>query len=165
MLAGTSVSIMPSLCPSSTPRVGCQAHGQVALGDLQGADCPASGQPVLVLCHLHSTEVLPGVQREPPVLSLCHCLLSWHCTLLKRALHYHLCTLPFRYLQTLVRCPLNFQFSCPVEDHSLESQPQEGPAQHCSHSSVLPFITVRMFLRPFNLVLSFSSKPDLESLS
>lgn len=44
---------------------------QAALGDFQGGDCPASGQPVLVLYHLHITEVLPGVQREPPVFSLC----------------------------------------------------------------------------------------------
>ena len=43
MLAGTSVSIRPSPRPSSTPRAGCQAHGQVALGDLQGGDCTASG--------------------------------------------------------------------------------------------------------------------------
>lgn len=27
-----------------------------------------SGQPVPALCHMHITEVLPGVQRAPPVL-------------------------------------------------------------------------------------------------
>lgn len=37
---------------------------QVAFGDLQGVDYAASGQPGLVLHHLHSTEVLPGVRES-----------------------------------------------------------------------------------------------------
>lgn len=40
---------------------------QVASEDLQGGDSTASGQPVRVLQHPHSTGVLPGVQREFPL--------------------------------------------------------------------------------------------------
>lgn len=38
-----------------------------------------SAKPMPVLSNLHSTEVLPGVQRKPLVLHFCtHCILSWH---------------------------------------------------------------------------------------
>lgn len=36
------------------------AHNQVASGDPQGGEPTAFGQPVAVLCHLQSKEVLPG---------------------------------------------------------------------------------------------------------
>jgi len=39
----------------------------VVPGDLQGEDPTTPGQPVPVLHYLQSTEVLPGVWREPPV--------------------------------------------------------------------------------------------------
>lgn len=40
----------------------------MAFEDLQGGRLHnLSGEPVSVLCHLHSREVLPGGQRESPV--------------------------------------------------------------------------------------------------
>jgi len=36
----------------------------MAFETFQGTDSTASGQPVLVLCQLHSTEMFPGAQRE-----------------------------------------------------------------------------------------------------
>jgi len=41
------------------PEQGAQGHVQAAAGDPQGGDPTASGQPVPLLCHLHSTGVLP----------------------------------------------------------------------------------------------------------
>jgi len=52
------------------PEQGAQDHVQVAFGDVQGGDPTASGQPMPMLCLLHSTEVLPDVQGENPVLQL-----------------------------------------------------------------------------------------------
>lgn len=49
---------------------GAQDHVQAVSGDLQGGDTTAPEQPVPVLCHLHSTELLPDVQRELPVCQL-----------------------------------------------------------------------------------------------
>ena len=49
------------------PEQGAQTHVQAASGDLHGGDPTASGQPVPVLHHLRSTEVLPAVQRDPLV--------------------------------------------------------------------------------------------------
>ena len=46
----------PNPALAGTPRAGC--HIQAALGDLQGGAPTAFGQPVPVLCHPHSTEVL-----------------------------------------------------------------------------------------------------------
>ena len=37
---------------------GAQGYIQAAAGDPQGGNPTASGQPVLLLCHLHSTGVL-----------------------------------------------------------------------------------------------------------
>ena len=60
-LAGTSGSIWPN--PSSsrdTSRRVPRATFSWGFEDLQGGDSTASGQPLPVLHHLHSTEVLPG---------------------------------------------------------------------------------------------------------
>jgi len=72
MMAGPSGSIWPNPCPSRNTQAGCQAHIQAAFAYLQGEDPTASGQPVPVLRQLHSTEELPGVQREPPVPQFVH---------------------------------------------------------------------------------------------
>jgi len=54
----------PALLQQDHPEQGAQAHIQVVYKDPQGGDPTASGQPVPVLHHLHSTDVLPAVQRE-----------------------------------------------------------------------------------------------------
>ena len=64
MLAGTSRSVNTTAAQQGHPEQGAQAHVQVAAEDLWGRLQNVSGQPVPVLCYLHST--VPGVQREPP---------------------------------------------------------------------------------------------------
>lgn len=78
----TIISFTPAFCYKSlrtitewllqrNPEQGAQAHTQGTFGDLQRGECTASlGEPMLVLSHLHSTEVQPGVQKESRV-SLC----------------------------------------------------------------------------------------------
>lgn len=46
---------------SSNPGIG---------GDLHGGDATAPGQPVPVLCHPHSTSLLPAVEMESPMFQL-----------------------------------------------------------------------------------------------
>ena len=125
MLAGTSVSIRPSPRPSSTPRAGCQAHGQVALGDLQGGDCTASGQPMPVLWHLQNTERLTGVQTEPLLFQLPLAITEKSLALC--SLH-----LPFRYLYTLIISSLSHLFTSLNALKSLRLSSQE----RCSRSLI-----------------------------
>ena len=47
------------------PEQGAQVHVQVAFKVLQGRNPTASGQPVQILSHLHSTEVLQGISCAP----------------------------------------------------------------------------------------------------
>ena len=68
------------------PEQGAQAHVQAALAYSQGGDPTASGHPVPVLPHPHSTAVLSGIQRELLMLQFVP----------SASLH-----LPFRYSQTL----------------------------------------------------------------
>lgn len=59
------------LCPLlklGQPEQCAQDHTQEASGDLRGGDSTASEQPVPMLCHLNSIELLPSIQREPPLL-------------------------------------------------------------------------------------------------
>lgn len=44
----------PNSSPAGAPRAGRQGGIQAAIEDLQGGDCTAPGQPVLVLHHLHT---------------------------------------------------------------------------------------------------------------
>jgi len=53
--------------PSRDTHCRCPGPHPGGFEDLQG-DLTASGQPVPALCHPHSTAVLPGAQRELPVL-------------------------------------------------------------------------------------------------
>ena len=61
MLVGHLYPSGPPLLQQGHPEQGTQAHGQVASEHPQGGDPTASGQPVPVLHHLHSTEVLPDI--------------------------------------------------------------------------------------------------------
>lgn len=57
------------LLKQGQPEWVAQEHTHVAFEDLQGARLyHLSVQSVPVLCHLHSTEVLPDVHMGPPVL-------------------------------------------------------------------------------------------------
>lgn len=73
-----------------------QAHIQTASEDLQGGYSRLSGQSVPVLCHPHSTEILPVVQREPPVLAL---------RTTERSLALSSLHTPIDYIYTLLRIP------------------------------------------------------------
>ena len=64
---------------------GAQGHIPVAVGDPQGGDPTASGQPVLLLCHLYSTGVLLAFRESSHVPVCAHGLLSWHWAPLTRA--------------------------------------------------------------------------------
>ena len=55
------VHVAQALLQQGHPEQGAQTG-------LQGGDPTACGQPVPVLWHLHSTAMLPGVQRESHVL-------------------------------------------------------------------------------------------------
>lgn len=64
------------------PDQGAQAHVQAAFDDLSGKKFHSlSGQPLPVLYHSQSTEVLPGVWSEPPVchfVSIASCFVTGH---------------------------------------------------------------------------------------
>ena len=71
----------PHSSRDSRARAQAQAHVQVAFEDLQVGDSTSSGQPVAVLHHPHSTELLPGVPRVLPVLhfvSIASCPVTVH---------------------------------------------------------------------------------------
>ena len=55
---GNSGSIRPSPCSSRAIQSRCTAHILASFGDLQGGDPSTPGQPVPLLWHLHSIEVL-----------------------------------------------------------------------------------------------------------
>jgi len=59
--------LLPSLLQQGYPEQGAQGHVQESFGDLY-EDPTANGHPVPGLHHLHSTEILPNGQKEPPVL-------------------------------------------------------------------------------------------------
>jgi len=89
------------------PEQGTQTHGQVASGDLQGGDPAASGQPVPVLHHLHSTAVLLVFRGNLLCSKLW--LLSRHWALLKEAWLCLPCTLPsgtYEHWWDLLKSPL-----------------------------------------------------------
>jgi len=58
-LAGPSGPIVPNPCSSRNSQQGAQHQVQAASEDLRGGDPSAAWQPELLLCHLHSTELLP----------------------------------------------------------------------------------------------------------
>ena len=63
--------VVQPLLKQGHPEEVVQDHVQVAFEDLQeGRLHHLSGQPVPVLCHPHSKEVLPDVQTEPLMLQL-----------------------------------------------------------------------------------------------
>ena len=89
------VHLAQQLLKQRHPEQGALAHNQESSENLQGRESTASEQSVPVLQHLHSIEVLPGVQRESPVFQF---VLSWH---------WPVCSLhpPFRYFWTWIRSP------------------------------------------------------------
>lgn len=87
------IHLAQALLKQRHPEQGALAHNQESSENLQGRESTASEQSVPVLQHLHSIEVLPGVQRESPVFQF---VLSWH---------WPVCSLhpPFRYFWTWIR--------------------------------------------------------------
>lgn len=66
-----------------------------------------SGQPVAVICHLHSRELFPYVQIEPPVF---HFVLFASCLITgitEMSLVHSILHLPLRYLCKLIMYPLS----------------------------------------------------------
>ena len=72
------VSQAQPLLQQGHPEQGAQGHIQRAAGNPQGGDPTVSGQPVLLLCHLHSTGVLLEFRESSRVPVCAHGLLSWH---------------------------------------------------------------------------------------
>lgn len=109
-LAGPSGTIGPNPRSRRDTQQGAQHQVQAASEDLQG-DPAASWQTVLLLCHLHNTEVLPVFRGDllcsnlhplPLVLTLGTCETS----LALSPLHppsdiYGYCEIPFRFLHNL----------------------------------------------------------------
>lgn len=61
---------VPTLAQAGTPRVGCQGTHPSSFWRSPRRLHIFSGQPVPMLCHQHSKEVLPGVQRKPLVFQI-----------------------------------------------------------------------------------------------
>jgi len=87
-LAGPS----ESLCQSRA-----QPHRQAALGELQGGDPSASGQPVPGLRHHTAQQCCLTGRGNCCAPRGAHCLCSWHRALLQGA--WFLCTLPYQVLR------------------------------------------------------------------
>jgi len=86
----------PNLLPKQGhPEWAAQDHIQVTFEDLRGGD-NLSRQPVPVVHHPHSTEVLPGVEGISCALVCSHFLLSWPWAPWKRAQLCPLSTRPSR---------------------------------------------------------------------